>query len=126
MKKLLILLVVAFALSFVAESAMAQGCWLFRQYRNPNLANANYDVAFNAPGSTRGAVVAPSTSGDEVCSGETIVVYRRTLCGDYREIGEICAEKICGEIPGDDYILVRKRFNRYYWVQACPMDQVAP
>jgi len=99
MKKLLILLVAAFALSLLAESAMAHG-WRTR------------------------SVVAPTAAVDSVCSDELIAVYRHTLCGDYRQIGWICAESLCGEIPGDDYILVKKCFHKYYWVQICEEERV--
>jgi len=119
MKKLLILLVAAFALSLVAESAMAQG--LFRERRSTQ------DWVVNpAPGQPGGAVapvIAPNFGGSSFTSEDKIAVYRRTFCGTYRQIGWIFADRLCS-IPGDDYILVRRCFRTYYWVRICEGEPV--
>ena len=120
MKKLLILLVAAFALSLVAESAMAQ---------NRLVQRANERVAWfpnPAPGQSGGAVapvIAPNFGGSSFTSEDKIAVYRRTFCGTYRQIGWIFADRLCS-IPGDDYILVRRCFRTYYWVRICEGEPV--
>jgi len=48
-------------------------------------------------------------------SGDKVKVYRRTLCGDYRYIGRVNADNL--NVPGDDYVLVKKCNGQYYWMR---------
>ncbi|MDR2704247.1 MAG: hypothetical protein LBC02_00565, partial [Planctomycetaceae bacterium] len=55
-------------------------------------------------------------SGGLSVVGDKIEVYRQSLCGSYRFIGYICASKF-DNIPGDDYVLVKKCSGKYYWLK---------
>jgi hypothetical protein len=109
MKKTLILLVAVFALLLVAERAMARSINF-----NPGAARIQCGIIKS--------IIAPNTGGAAL-TGDEIAVYRRGLCGKYRQIDWICADSLPCEAPGEDYILVKK-CGKYSWVRVCTTDNV--
>ena len=144
MKKILILLVAAFALALAVESAFAQGRFQRRLNEVPVDAAVDSDDTSRLGSRIdrmraslgRGEVADTAVDSEPqrrlgnridrmranfgrggVPSDNTIEVFRPALCGDYRSIGFVCADNF--EAPGDDYILVRNYLGRYYWQQVC-------
>jgi hypothetical protein len=112
MKKILIILTAALAFALVAENVLAQG------WRNRGGIGflAAPEKAENQGGRSGPSNTNPGTGvkppGD--LPGDTVKVYRRTPCGEYRHIGYVNADNL--DVPGDDYVLVR-RCGHYYWMQ---------
>ncbi|MCL2004603.1 MAG: hypothetical protein FWG73_00405 [Planctomycetaceae bacterium] len=121
MKKVVILLAVTIACSFIAESAFAQ-TWQERRQDRQQERQDRLQERRGGPADTAAGPSAAAGQADACDSaGGTVSVYRRTLRGDYRQTSRVCAgnlEAPFSDCPDHEYILVRTFFKRYQWTLA--------
>ena len=141
MKKMVILLVATFALSLVAESVFAQTLreraqerQQERQERLGDRADADAEPGFRARqvGNRFASSARPRIGASQLAVAEhaddTIDVYRRTVCGEYRQVGQVYIGNLEAPVspcPDHEYILVRTFFRQYHWQLVPIYDSIA-